>query len=140
MDASTSAIFPFSTGNSVSRLIWICSIQWGCSLFSFLTGILPLLGKLLPKNQMLKLCWNLVPRLIRICRIQWCCSFFSVLYRKHSFWTNLVQKIKIVSLSWNLLPKLIQICRIHWWCWYFLFYMGNTLFRQIWFKKSNLSV
>ena len=55
---------------------------------------------------------------------------------------NLVmfQNIKIVTLSWNLVRRLIRICRIQWWCSFFLFLIGNTLFGQIWTKKSKLSL
>ena len=62
---------------------------------------------------------------------------FLVFEWKYPFWANLVQKIKIVTLSWNLVPTLIRTCRIQWWCSFFLFLIGNTLFGQIWSKKSN---
>ena len=64
-------------------------------------------------------------RLIWISRMQWWCSIF---------WC------KIFSLSWNLVPTLIRMCEIHWWCSLFLFLTGNTLFGQIWSKKSKLSI
>ena len=65
---------------------------------------------------------------------------FFVLEWKYPFWANLVQKIKIASLSWNLAPTLIRICRIQWWCLFFLCFIGNTLFGQVWPKKSKLLV
>ena len=36
--------------------------------------------------------------------------------------------------------RLIRICRIQWCCSLFLFLRGNTLFGQIWSKKSKLSL
>ena len=79
----------------------------------------------------------MAPRLIRIYRIQWWCWLFPFSDWENPFWANLVQKIKIVSLGWNLVSRFIRICRIQWWCSPFLFYIGNTLFGQIWSKKSN---
>ena len=84
----------------------------------------PLFEQILVKKiKMVRLTCNLVLRLIRIRRIQWRRSFFSVLDRKHTFWAHLIQKIKILNLSWNLVPE--QNSSV-----VFLFYMGNTLFRQ----------
>ena len=65
---------------------------------------------------------------------------FFVFDQKCPFWINFVQKIKIISLSWNLVLTPIRICRIQWCCSLFLFLNGNTLFRQIWSKKSKLSI
>ena len=65
---------------------------------------------------------------------------FFVFEWKYSFWGNLVQKIKILILSWNLVPTLIQTCRIQWWYSFILFLIENTIFGQIWSKKSKLSV
>ena len=65
---------------------------------------------------------------------------FLIFEWKYPFWANLVQKIKILTLSWNLVPTLIRTCRIQWWCSFFLFLIWNTLFGQIWPKKSKLSV
>ena len=62
---------------------------------------------------------------------------FFVFDWKYPFWANLVQKVKIISWSWNLVARLIRIWRIQWWCSFFLFLIGNTLFGQIWSKKSN---
>ena len=59
---------------------------------------------------------------------------------QHISCATLVQKFKIASLSWNLVLKLIWICRIQWRCSRFLFFTRNTLFRQIWPKKTKLSV
>ena len=58
----------------------------------------------------------------------------------YPFWAIFVQNIKILTLSWNLVPTLIRACIIQWWCSFFLFLIGNTLFGQIWSKKSKLSV
>ena len=84
--------------------------------------------------------WNSTLKLIQICRIKWRCSLFFISEWKYRFWANLVRKIKIISLSWNLVPTVIQTCRVQWWCPPFLFLIGNTLFGQIWCKKSKLSV
>ena len=65
---------------------------------------------------------------------------FLVFEWKYPFWANLVQKIKIVTLCWNLVPRLIRICRIQWCCSLVLFLSGNTLFGQIWSKKSKSSL
>ena len=64
---------------------------------------------------------------------------FSVFDWAYAFWANLVEKIKIGSSRWNSRLKLIQVCRIQWWCSLFLFLSGNTLFGQIWSKKSKFS-
>ena len=66
--------------------------------------------------------------------------FFFVFDRKYPFWANLVQKVKIISLSWNLVARLIRTCRIQRCCSLFWFLSGNTLFGQIWPKKSKLWV
>ena len=62
---------------------------------------------------------------------------FFVFDRKYPFWANFAQKVKIISWNWNLVARLIRIWRIQWWCSFFLFLIGNTLFGQIWSKKSN---
>ena len=62
---------------------------------------------------------------------------FPVLDRKYPFRANLVQEIKIVSLNWNFVPGLIWTCKIQWWCSLFLFLTANTIFGQIWSKKSK---
>ena len=97
---------------------------------------LPLLGKLGPKNQNCK--FKLKFGTYTNSNMQNSMALFivSVLDRKHPFWANMVQKIKIVSLSWNLVPRLIRIWRIQWRCSLFLLYTANTLFEQIWSKKS----
>ena len=65
---------------------------------------------------------------------------FSCFWVEMPFWANFIQKIKFISLSSNLVPALIQTCRIQWWYSLFLFLIRNTLFGQIWSKKSKLSV
>ena len=57
------------------------------------------------------------------------------LNRKYPFWTNLVQKI---SLGWNVISRLIRWYRIQWCYSLFLFLTGNTIFGQIWSKKSKI--
>ena len=52
----------------------------------------------------------------------------------------MVQKPKFFCSKWSLIQRLIWICRIKWWCSFYLFYTRNTLFGQIWSKKSKLSV
>ena len=81
------------------------------------------------------LTWNFVPRVIRMMVFR--CF---ILDRKHPFCANFVKKTKIVSLSWNLVPRIIRISRIQWWCSLFLLQTRNTLYGQIWSKKSILSV
>ena len=65
---------------------------------------------------------------------------FLVFEWKYPIWANLVQKIKIAISSWNLVPTLIRTCGIQWWYSFLLFLIGNTLFGQIWSKKSKLPV
>ena len=104
--------------NLIPRIIWICWIQWCCSLFSFLTG-----------NTLLGQIWSKLSIF----------TAFMFPIRNALFCVNLVQKIKIISLSWNLVPTLIRICIIQWWYSLFSFAAGNTLFGIIWSKKSILS-
>ena len=59
---------------------------------------------------------------------------------KYPILLNLIQIIKIISISCNLVATLIRICGIQWLCSLFLFSTGNTLFRHIWFKVSELLV
>ena len=66
--------------------------------------------------------------------------YFLVFEWKYLFWANLVLKIEIAISSWNLVPTLIRISRLQWCCSFFLYLIGNTLFGQIWSKKSKLSV
>ena len=65
---------------------------------------------------------------------------FFVFDRKYSFWPNLVQIVNIVSLRWNLIPTIMQISRIQWRYSLFSFLIKNSLFGQIWSKKSELSI
>ena len=86
--------------NLLPRLIWVCRIQWCCSLFCFLIEI-HFLGKFgsKSKNYQLKLKFgsctnsNMLNSIVMF-------TFF-VYDWKYVFWRNLVQKIKIISLSWN---------------------------------------
>ena len=108
--------------------------------FSVFNRKSPFWANLLKTNQNISLSGNLLPRLSRICGTQWRCSLFLFTFSLYLFWVNLVQKIKIVSFSWNSVLRLIWICRIQWWCLLFLFWSRNTLFEQIWSKKSILLV
>ena len=100
MDARTSAIFLFSTGNS-------------------------LFGQISSKNiKIFSLSWNLGPLLIRICRMEGCCSLFR-LYTENTLFGQIWSKN---SLSWNLVPRLIRIWRIHWWCVHFFCFGMGTYF------------
>ena len=63
---------------------------------------------------------------------------FSIFDQKYHFRANLVQKINFVSLIWNFILRPIQVHRIQWWCSLFLFMTGNTVFGQIWSKKSKI--
>ena len=131
-----------SRWNSILKLVQICRIQWCCWLFCFRLEI-PFLGKSGPKNQnyQLKLKfgtytnWNIQSSTV----MSTVMFTFSVFDQKYPFWADLVQKVKIISWSWNSVPRLIRMCRIHWWCSLFLFLIRNTLFEQIWSKKSKLS-
>ena len=67
--------------NLVARLIWICGIQWYCSLF-VLEWKYPFWANLVQKIKSVILSWYLVPTPIRICRILWCCPFFCFLLEK----------------------------------------------------------
>ena len=123
----------------VTRLIWICTIQWYCSLFLFLSGN-TLFGQIcsIKSKFHFKLKFgsytnsnmqNLMVKFI-----------FFVFEWKYLFLENLVQKVKIIGWIWNLVTRLIPICKIQWCCSLFLFLSGNTFFGQIWSKKSKLSV
>ena len=125
--------------NLVPTLIWTCEIQWSCSFFFFWVEI-PFWGKLGPKHQNshFKLKFGTDSNSsIKNSKVMLNPSVFDW---KCPFWANLVQKVKLICLSWNLVPTLIRTCRIQWWCSFFLFLIGNTLFGQIWSKKSKLSL
>ena len=125
--------------NLVARLIWICRIQWWCSFFCFWLEM-PFLGKFGPKNQNCHFKLKFGTYTNSNMQNSIVMFTFSVFDWKYPFWANLVQKVKIISWSWNLVPTLIRTCRIQWWCSFFLFLIGNTLFGQIWSKKSKLPV
>ena len=129
MDAHTSVIFLFSTGNSpmkVLKYFKIVSLSWNSnsniqnSVVMFTFSVFSFLAKLGPKNQnyqfKLKLgTWtnsNMQNSMVEL--------ILFVVDWKYPFWTNLVQKIKIGSLSLKLVPRLIWKCRIRW-CSLFLF-------------------
>ena len=125
--------------NLILRLIGVCRVQWRCSLFLFRLEIL-FGGKFGPKNEDCKFKLKFDTQKNSNILNSVVMFTFSVLYWKYPFRANLVQKVKIFSLSWNLVASLIWICKIQWCCWLFPFSTGNTLFGQIWSKKSKLSV
>ena len=110
--------------NLVTKLIWICGIQWWCSLFLCRLEI-PFWPNLVQKIKIISLSWNFLLDLFEYAEFNDDVHYFS-------FWTeipetlvldclvNLVIKMKSVSLSWNLVPRLMWICRIQWWCSLFL--------------------
>ena len=124
---------------SYCRLIRICRIQWCCSFSCFWVEI-PFLGKFGPKNQNCHFKLKFGTYTNSNMQNSMVMFIFLVFAWKYPFWANLVQKIKIVTLSLNLVPTLIRTCRIQWWCSFFWFLSGNTLFGQIWSKKSKLSL
>ena len=105
--------------NLVPQLIWICRIQWWCSLFRFWLEI-PFLDKLGPQNQNCQCKLKFGTQSNSNMQNAMTVFTFSILDGKHSFWAHLVQKLEIVSVSWNLVPRLIRICRIEWRCYFFL--------------------
>ena len=125
--------------NLVPRLIRICRIQWWCSFFCVWSETL-FWGKFSPKSQNYQLKLKFVTYTNSNMQNSMMLFTFFVFEWKYPFWANLVQKIKIISLSWKLVPTLIRACKIQWWYSLFLFLIGNTLFGQIWSKKSKLSV
>ena len=124
--------------NLVPRLIRICRTHWCYSLFCFWVEI-PFLGKFGPKSQNCHFKLKIGTYNNSNMQNSMVMFIFFVFDWKYPFWANLVQKVKIISWSWNLVARLIRICRIQWCCSLFLFLSGNTLFGQIWFKKSKLS-
>ena len=112
--------------NLIPRLIWICWIQWCCSLFRFRPET-PFLGKFDPNCQYLQFFFvsnqkchflgkfgpkchnyqfkssrlNLLASLIQIYRILGWCSLFSFSIGNAVFWADLVEKAKMISLSGN---------------------------------------
>ena len=61
----------------LTRLIWICRIQWWCSLFQFIGNTF--LGMFGPKNQNCQFELKFCTRIIWIYRVQWWCSLFQFL-------------------------------------------------------------
>ena len=93
--------------------IWICRIQWVCSLFSISTANTIFWVNLVQNNQNCQSSFkfgtwtnsNMQKSMVGMFN-------FSAFYWNYPFWTNLVQLIKIVRLSWNLVPRIIRIRRI----------------------------
>ena len=135
LDWTRSAIVP---RNMALSLIWICRIQWWCSLFSFSAGN-TLFGQIYSKKSKLSVL-KLDTKPNSSMQISMMLFTSSALDRKYPFGANLVEKKKIVSLRWNLILRLIWICKIQWWCSLFTFSTGNTLFGEIWSKKSKWPV
>ena len=76
-------------------LIFICKIQWWCSLFPFSTKNTFFWTNLVQKIKIFSLSWNVVLKLIR--RIQWWRLFFSIFDQNNSFLGQISsKKIKIV--------------------------------------------
>ena len=119
--------------------IWICRIQWLCSLFPISTTN-TFLGKFDPKNQNCQFILKFGTWTNSNMQNSMAMFNFSAFYWNYPFWENLVQKIKIVNLFWNLVPGLIRIWRIQCRCSSFPLLIGITLFGQIWAKKFKLSV
>ena len=125
--------------NLVARLIRICIIQWCCSPFWFLSGN-DFLEQIWSKKSKLSLYAQiLVPTLIRICRTHWCDSLFC-------FWLEIPFLGKFGPKSQNSRFKLkfgtytnsnMQNSMV---MFKFFVLIENTLFGQIWSKKSKLSV
>ena len=86
----------------ISKLIWICTIQWWCSLFLFYTKN-PFLSNLGLKIKIVSLNWNLVLNVL---------GFFSIYDWKYLFRADLVHKIKIVNLSWNFVLRLTEYAEV----------------------------
>ena len=129
------------SGNLVPRLIWICGIQWWCSLFQFLTGDTSF-GKFGPKNQNYQFELKFHTRLIWICRIT--SNIFGVLFfcfrpeklflgksgqKNQNCKFKLKFGIKTNLNMWNLMI-MFTISVFDW----------KYLFRQIWSEKSKFSV
>ena len=91
--------------------IWICRIQWLCSLFPISTTN-TFLGKFDPKNQNCQFILKFGTWTNSNMQNSMAMFNFSAFYWNYPFWANLVQLIKIVRLSWNLVPRLIRIRRI----------------------------
>ena len=125
--------------NLVARLIRICRIQWCFFFFCFWVKIF-FLGKFGPKSQNCHFKLKFGTYTNSNMQNSMAMFIFFVFDRKCPFSANLVQKVKIISLSWNMAPSQIRRCKIQLYCSLFLFSSGNTVFGQIWSKKSKLSV
>ena len=88
--------------------IWICRIQWLCSLFPISTAI-PFLGKFGPKNKNYQFILKFGTWTNSNMQNSMVMFNFSPFYWNYPFWANLVQLIKFVHLSWNLVLRLIRI-------------------------------
>ena len=122
--------------NSVSNFVWLNSNMQDLMVifFFFWDWRYPFWANLVQKTKIISLRWTLVIRLIRVCRYR--CSLFC-------FWLEIPLSGKLgpkvqYCPKWNWIPRLIWICRIQWWCTFYLFWTGNTLFGQIWSKRSKL--
>ena len=102
--------------NLEPRLIRICRIRWGFSIFPFPDWKYYFrLNKLVQKFKIVILSWNLVPGLLRICKIRWWCSlfllypFFCKFYSKNllAFWCYL---INLPAVYWQRLEASDSSC------------------------------
>ena len=136
LDWTRSAIVP---RNMALSLIWICRIQWWCSLFSFSVGN-TLFGQIWSKKIKIVSFETWYHAKFEYAEFNDALHFFCF-GPEIPFWSKSGRKKKkIVSLRWNLILRLIWICKIQWWCSLFTFSTGNTLFGEIWSKKSKWPV
>ena len=81
-------------------LIWICRIQWCCSLFLFKTGNTLFWANFVQTIKIVHLSGNLVLRLIRISKIHGRCSFFVFSSGSILFWGEIYsKKSKLLKLK-----------------------------------------
>ena len=116
--------------NLVPGLIQICRIQWCCSRYFFFEWKDCLWVNLVQKVEIFGWNWNLVPALIQICWIQQWCSLFRLRVE-----ISFLGKFGTKNQKYQFKMKFAQ-----WSSPLFLFFIENTLFGQIWSKKSNLYV
>ena len=93
---------------SIGHKIWICIIQWLCSLFPILIAI-PFLGIFAPKNQNCRFILKFGTWTNSNMQNSMAMFNFSAFYWNYPFWANLFQLIKIAHLSWNFVSWLIQV-------------------------------
>ena len=119
--------------NLISMLIWVCRIQWWCSLFFRFWPEVLFLGKFGPKNQncqfKMKLDTYTNPNIHNsMVMFTFFCFWPEILFLGKFGPKSQNCQFKVKLLRWNLILALIRICRIQWWCLLFSFSTGNTLF------------